>query len=98
MLEKLKSRKFLMALVSVIVGILSLYGVSDNTIAIVPSISLILVPAVVYIITEGKIDAASVAKLIETATEVMDVLDGDEVKKVETTIVVTEPIIVKDGE
>jgi len=77
MLEKLKSRKFWVAIVSIIVGVLGLFGASDNVIQLVSSAGLILIPGIVYIVTEGKIDASAVAsvdmtKLIEAVKEYLD--------------------------
>ena len=66
MLEKFKSRKFLMTLLSVVVGILTLFGVADDTTELVYSIGMIIIPTVVYILTEGKIDANSVKQIIST--------------------------------
>lgn len=59
MKEKLTSRKFWVAVISIIVGILSVFGADDSLIQLVSSIGLILIPAIIYIITEGKIDAAA---------------------------------------
>lgn len=61
MLSKLTSRKFWLAAVGVIVGVLGMLGADDNTIQLVSSVGLILIPAIIYIITEGKVDAAAVA-------------------------------------
>lgn len=74
MLEKLKSRKFLMALLSVILGVLGMLGVADGTIEMVSSIALILIPTIVYIATEGKIDAAAVNQIVTTIDGIADVI------------------------
>ena len=79
MLAKFKSRKFLMALVSVIMGVLGMAGVADGTIEVVSSIALILIPVVTYIVTEGKIDAAAVDKIVEAVGEIVDTIqDGSD--------------------
>ncbi len=57
--RKLSSRKFLVTLISVIAGLLGLFGANDAVVQLVSSVGLILVPAIVYIVTEGKIDAAA---------------------------------------
>ena len=74
MLQKFKSRKFLMALLSVILGVLGMLGVADGTIETVSSIALIIIPVVVYIVTEGKIDAAAVNKVIAAASGIVDII------------------------
>lgn len=76
MLEKFKSRKFLMATLSVIVGIMGMFGVADNTIEMVSSIALILIPIITYIITEGKIDAAAVNQVVSSIDDIIDILMG----------------------
>jgi len=63
MIEKLTSRKFWVAIISIIAGVLGVLGANDNIIQLVSSAGLILVPAVIYIITEGKIDAAALSSV-----------------------------------
>lgn len=62
-MSKLKSRKFWVAALSILVGVLGLLGADENLLQFISSAGLILVPAVVYIVTEGKIDAAAVATI-----------------------------------
>ena len=59
MKAKLTSRKFWVAIVSILVGILGVLGASDDTIQMVSSVALILIPGIIYIVTEGKIDSAA---------------------------------------
>ncbi|GEM_PF-1002654 len=63
MLSKLTSRKFWVAIVSIIVGVLGVLGADDSLIQMVSSVGLILIPAIVYIITEGRIDAAALNQI-----------------------------------
>lgn len=77
MLKKIGSRKFLMALLSVVVGVLSLFGVAEGTIEMVSSIGMVVIPSIIYIVTEGKIDAANIKKITETIDKVVDVIEGD---------------------
>jgi hypothetical protein len=78
MLEKFASRKFLMALLSVVTGILVMFGIEDSIVQLVSSVGLIVIPTIIYIITEGKIDAEGVKKIIDTVEDVIDVIDPDE--------------------
>lgn len=81
MSEKFKnlfSRKFLMAMLSVVVGILTMFGVADGTVEVVSSIGLILIPTIIYIVTEGKIDAIAVKLITETVNEIVDVIEEEE--------------------
>lgn len=74
MQEKLTSRKFWMAIITIIMGVLGVLGADDNIIQMVSSIGLVLIPAVIYIIVEGKIDAAAVAKQVNW-DEIFDILN-----------------------
>lgn len=65
MYEKLTSRKFWLAIISIITGGLGLFNMADGTIEMVSSVALILVPAIVYIFVEGKVDAAAVSGKID---------------------------------
>ena len=80
MLEKFKSRKFLMTLLSGVVGILTLFGVADGTTELVYSIGMIIIPTVVYILTEGKIDANSVKQIINTVDQIVDKIEEEDDK------------------
>ncbi len=74
MKEKFKSRKFMMSLISVICGILGMFNMADTTVNSVGSILMVVLPAVAYIITEGRIDTQ---RLIAAAKEVIDIVDGE---------------------
>ena len=78
MLEKFQSRKFLMALLSVVLGIMTLFGVAETSIEVVSSVGLVLIPTIVYIFTEGKIDAAGVKQITSTIDDIVDVVDKKE--------------------
>lgn len=69
-----------MALVSVIVGIMGMFGVADGTIEMVSSSALILIPIIVYIVTEGKIDAAAVDQVVDAVDDITDILLGKNVE------------------
>ena len=55
-MSKYLSRKFLMALLSVVAGLLTMFNVEDSIVQLITSIGLIIVPTLVYIGVEGKID------------------------------------------
>lgn len=88
MKDKLTSRKFWLALISIIVGILGIFGADDNLIQSISSILLILVPAVIYIITEGRIDAAALQHidlddLLDSCKKLLGFFDEDEDEETE---------------
>ena len=74
MLEKLKSRKFLMAAVSVVVGILTIFGAPEGVVSLISGISLVLIPVVVYIAAEGRIDASVVAMTSDALKEISELI------------------------
>lgn len=99
MLEKLKSRKFLMAAASVVIGILTMFGVPDSLLALISGAALIVIPVITYIFTEGKIDAAAVTLTAEAAKQIMALIEAykteavlastDETVSTESTAAVT---------
>ena len=76
MLQKLKSRKFLMAAASVIVGILTMFGVPDSLLALISGAALIVIPVITYIATEGKIDAAAVTLSTDAIKQIMALIEA----------------------
>lgn len=65
--EKLTSRKFWVTLVSILTGVAQLLGADGELAETLGGVALALIPSVIYVITEGKIDAASAKKLIKDA-------------------------------
>ena len=72
MSKKLTSRKFWIAISQIVAGLLIVFNFTDNTATVISGAIVSLSSAVIYIITEGKIDAASVSQAatdIQTAVE-----------------------------
>ena len=67
-------KKFLikLALVSVISGILSLLNCDDSLIQFVCSLIMIIVPTIIYIVTEGVLDYASIGLALEEVVEIIN--------------------------
>lgn len=84
--EKFTSRKFILSLVGVIVGICGMIGFNDNTTAIIAFAALEVLSIVAYIIMEGKVDANAVKNIAEIITDLADMIA--QAQKGET---VTEP-------
>jgi phage shock protein PspC (stress-responsive transcriptional regulator) len=59
-LEKLKSRKFLVAVAGVIVGLCMALGIDESEVTSVAGAVVSVASVVSYIVTEGKVDAAAV--------------------------------------
>lgn len=73
--KKFGSRKFLMTLVTVIISVMALFGIDEGTIQLVSLIAGIIIPTLSYVIVEGVID---VKRILMTAVEVVDALDGED--------------------
>ena len=69
-LDKLKSRKFLVAVVGIVVGLAAAYGLDESEWTQIAGIVTSAVSVIAYIFGEAKIDAAaSVPIIIPSATE-----------------------------
>lgn len=62
--EKLQSRKFWACIALMVVGVCGMFGLSDNTVAIVVFAIMEILGAGMYIITEGYIDAVRAKELL----------------------------------
>lgn len=72
-LKKFKSRKLLVAVIGVLMGVAMIFGVDPNVVETVSGAVVAVVSVVTYIITEGKIDAAAVG---DAAQKVQDAIDA----------------------
>jgi hypothetical protein len=84
-MHKFLSRKFLMALLSVIIGVLTMLNVEDGLIQIISSIGLIIVPTLVYIGVEGTID---IKRVLQDGIEITRLLE--ELRNAEPMVVELE--------
>lgn len=67
-----------MALLSVILGVLTMVGVDDGIVQQVSSVAMIIIPTIVYIAVEGKIDSEGVKKVVDTIQDVVEEIIPDE--------------------
>ena len=74
---KITSRKFLAALVGIITGLAMVFGLDQNVITTVSGAVMALASVIVYIATEGKIDAAAVGKAAQAVEDAKEAItDG----------------------
>lgn len=78
LIRKLSSRKLWMAIAVVSGGISVAMGNNATEIQSVAGLVSALVGSVAYIITEGKIDAASVGNILQNAEDVKNAIDAVE--------------------
>lgn len=76
--KKFTYRKFLVALIAVIIGVVGVCGGNDNVIEAVTVALTALIPTIIYIITEGRIDAAAVGQIADTAGDIADGIAKDD--------------------
>lgn len=80
-IKKLTSRKFIVAVISIISGICLLLGADSDTVSIISGGAMIILPTIAYCLVEGKIDAENVKTIVTTLEETINTLD--DIKKSE---------------
>lgn len=80
-ISKLKSRKFLSCVAGVVLGVCMIFGLDENAVNTIAGAVTSIGSIVVYIYTEGKIDAAAVNGIKDTVGKVTEAIDA--VEKIE---------------
>lgn len=75
-LGKIKSRKFLTCVAGVIMGICMVFGLDEGAVNTIAGAVTAVSSIVVYIYSEGKIDAVAVEKIKDTADDVKEAIDA----------------------
>lgn len=83
LIRKFTSRKFIIAAISAITGVIALLVGDNAAVQTIAGALMIVVPAVVYCVTEGRVDAASAAAITSAVTDAAEKLGADE-KTVQT--------------
>ena len=78
MMKRLTSRKFLAALAGIVTGLSMIFGLDENIITSVAGAVTALGSVVVYVATEGKIDAEAVKQALQEAEKAKDALEDTE--------------------
>lgn len=81
-IRKITSRKLWLAIAGVAAGIAMSLGVSATEITTIAGGVVVMVSAMTFIITEGKIDAERVKNAIESGQIIVDTLQGSEEKHI----------------
>lgn len=71
-MNKLKSRKFWLTLITTLSGIATALMNVNGEIGIIAGMIVAVLPTVVYVITEGRIDAKAVGMIAEDISEVSE--------------------------
>ena len=75
-LNKLKSRKFLTCIAGVIMGACMVFGIDEGTVDTIAGAIVAASSIIMYIYTEGKIDAEAVGGIKDVADKVEDAFDA----------------------
>ena len=71
-MDKLKSRKFWLTLITTLSGIATALMSVDGEVGVIAGMVVAVLPTIVYVITEGRIDAKAVGMIAEDITEVTE--------------------------
>lgn len=74
-IKKLKSRKFLTCVAGIMLGVCMTFGLDEGAVNIIAGAITSIASAVIYIYSEGKIDAAAVDKIKDSADKIKDAID-----------------------
>ncbi len=74
-IKKLKSRKFLTCVAGIVLGVCMTFGLDKGAVNIIAGAITSIASAVIYIYSEGKIDAAAVDKIKDSADKTKDAID-----------------------
>ena len=77
LLKKLSSRKLWTAIVGVVTGLGIVFGVDQGVASTISGARVSVLSVISYIVTEGKIDAASVADAIDKAQQAKNAISGE---------------------
>ena len=70
--RKLSSRKLWAAVAGVVTGLAMVFGLDENVITSVAGAEVSLSSVITYIVTEGKVDAASVKNAVDGVQDAME--------------------------
>lgn len=76
-MKKLTSRKLWAAIAGLIAGLAMVFGLDEGIISTVSGAVVTVASVVIYIITEGKVDAEGVKKAVEDVQKAGEALNAD---------------------
>ena len=80
-MKKLTSRKFLTCVAGVVLGVCMVFGLDESAVNTIAGAVTSVASVIIYIYSEGKIDAAAVDMIVEVVEEVETTVDA--VEKIE---------------
>ena len=77
-IKKLTSRKFIIAAITAIAGIITLFVGDNEVVQVIAGAAMTIIPTVVYCRMEGIVDAKSVKVITEATADAAEKLGADE--------------------
>lgn len=77
LIKKLTSRKFIIAVITAITGIVTMFVGDNETVQVIAGAAMTIVPTLVYCIIEGVIDAKSVKTITDATVDAAEKLGAD---------------------
>lgn len=75
-MKKLTSRKFLTCVAGVVLGVCMVFGLDESAVNTIAGAVTSVASVIIYIYSEGKIDAAAVDMIVEVVEEVETAVDA----------------------
>ena len=75
--RKLTSRKFIVAIITMIVGIITVFIGDNEVVSVIAGAAMTIVPTVVYCVVEGAVDAKSVETITNATVDAAEKLGAD---------------------
>lgn len=76
--NKLTSRKFILAVITAITGIITLCIGENEVVKVISGAAMTIIPTVIYCIMEGVVDAKSIKTVTDTVVDTAEKLGADE--------------------
>lgn len=77
LIKKLTSRKFIIAAITAIVGIITVFVGDNETVNIIAGAAMTIIPTIVYCVVEGMVDAKSVETVTNATADAAEKLGAD---------------------
>ena len=78
LIRKLTSRKFIIAVITAIVGIVTVFVGDNEAVKVIAGAAMTIIPTVVYCIVEGVVDAKSIETITDATVDAAEKLGADE--------------------
>ena len=78
LIRKLTSRKFIIAVITAIVGIITLFIGDNEAVTVIAGAAMTIIPTIVYCIVEGVVDAKSIGTITDATVDAAEKLGASD--------------------